>query len=214
MNRLIPALLIAFAMAFAVRAVSHIHLPGQSASQFASPMHALSGASRMFASPNVSPAATPSGGHSAEYYGPGTNLERIDLMLLDQVRGNLDIAMYAFTDHELADKLLSLAERGVRIRIYRDNQQFQQERERSDYVAQTLARSPNISIRVKGSRTLMHLKAFADEATLREGSANWSPGGEKQQDNSIVVFRDRTSAPAFHRMFDEMWDRSDNIQVQ
>ena len=82
------------------------------------------------------------------------------------------------------------------------------------YVARKLAAEQNVSIRVKHSSDLMHLKEWSDGSRLREGSANWSPSGEKRQDNSAAVFTNKQAAQAFERKFQDMWDRPNNILVQ
>jgi phosphatidylserine/phosphatidylglycerophosphate/cardiolipin synthase-like enzyme len=60
----------------------------------------------------------------------------------------------------------------------------------------------------------MHLKAWSDGTQLREGSSNWSPSGEKRQDNSVIIFVDKQASAAFERKFEEMWKRPDNLRVQ
>jgi phosphatidylserine/phosphatidylglycerophosphate/cardiolipin synthase-like enzyme len=149
-----------------------------------------------------------------EQYAPNENLEPVDESLLHHASDHVDIAMYAFTDRRLAEELVELARRGTKIRIYRDNDQFREEARRSSNVAQILAGNTNISIRVKGDRELMHLKAWCDGSLLREGSANWSVSGEKYQDNTLFVLRDQQSINAFERKFNQMWSRTDNQIVQ
>lgn len=164
----------------------------------------------------------------AIYFSPQTNLESVDVALIDRARKTLDIAMYAFTDRPIARALLKAADRGVQIRIYRDRMQI---RDRGD-VSPTLAQSPNIVIRVKdnSSRNIMHLKAYiVDGYLLREGSANWSPTGEGgfhrrgeavphsgrvQQDNDIVLTNDRTAVMQFEQTFDRLWTRSTNGKLR
>ncbi len=149
-------------------------------------------------------------------YSPDANIERLDVEALNSTAANahLDIAMYAFTDHILADAVADAAERGVKVRIYRDEQQYEQESGRDQYVARKLAAEQNVSIRVKHSSDLMHLKEWSDGSRLREGSANWSPSGEKRQDNSAAVFTNKQAAQAFERKFQDMWNRPNNLQVQ
>lgn len=146
-------------------------------------------------------------------YSPEDNNEQLDAAALRATSGHLNIAMYSFTDHILADAVADAANRGVQVRIYRDAQQYEQERARDSYVARILV-NPNISIRVKHSRELMHLKAWSDGTRLREGSSNWSPSGEKRQDNSVIIFVDKQASAAFERKFEEMWKRPDNLRVQ
>jgi phosphatidylserine/phosphatidylglycerophosphate/cardiolipin synthase-like enzyme len=136
----------------------------------------------------------------------------------------LDIAMYSFTDLYLAQDLKDLATRlHVHIRIYRDREQFMNEQHHSDrfrnYVSTTdfLHGVPGIEIRVKAnsSRDLMHLKAYIrDRLLLRDGSANWSPAGLKNQDNTLRFTDDPTEIERFDLAFQSMWGRKDNLRVQ
>jgi len=46
------------------------------------------------------------------------------------------------------------------------------------------------------------------------GSANWSPSGEKRQDNDANYSTDPNAIERFERNFEALWNRSDNIVVQ
>lgn len=174
-----------------------------------SPMH--------FSLPSLSrvSAQTSGAAPSEEAFSPDSNLQDLDLQLLSESTSrHIDVAMYSFTDRALAEELVRKAEAGVKIRIYRDNEQFYQELQRDPDVYGILKGVPNISIRVKGSRTLMHIKAWSDGRILREGSANWSYSGELYQDNTLLVFNDPRDIQGFEAKFHEMWSRSSNIIVQ
>lgn len=148
------------------------------------------------------------------YVSPTTDLERVDIAYLSHATGHLDIAMYSFTDQYLADTLVRLANTGVEIRIYRDKEQYGQEALRHVHVIDILAKSPMIHIKVKNSDTLMHVKAFSDGRMLRDGSANWSPAGEKEQDNTLLITTDPGSVRNFETNFELLWDRKSNLIVQ
>jgi phosphatidylserine/phosphatidylglycerophosphate/cardiolipin synthase-like enzyme len=152
------------------------------------------------------------GAKSAEiYYSPASNLERIDTSLIDQARNAIDMAAYSLTDYAIAAALERSAARGVRIRIYLDREQTQQEMERRSNVLDSLARSANIEIRVKDSHVLMHLKSYAvDGKVLRTGSANLSPSGLKQQDNDLIILRSSQDVLRFEQDFEAIWSRSTN----
>lgn len=150
----------------------------------------------------------------ATYRSPETNLENVDEAYLSHVTGHLDIAMYSFTDQHLADAVVRLANSGIPVRIYRDQEQFQQEQAEHTHVSQLLAASPNIHIKVKGSKDLMHIKGWSDSRMLRDGSANWSPSGELQQDNTLVLTTDQASVRSFESNFESMWRRSSNVVIK
>ena len=175
-------------------------------------MLAQFGAARQ-SSTGSAPTPALSAGRHALYYTPEVNPERVDVPLLTKARGHIDAAFYSFTDKPTAEALLAAAKRGVKVRIYRDQGQFQDEKKRNPYMTAMFTRNPNIQIRVKGSRALMHLKAWSTEGLLRDGSSNLSAAA-KHQDNSVVLSSDADEIQAFEKKFTEMWNRSDNIDIQ
>ncbi len=102
-------------------------------------------------------------------------------------------------------------------RIYRDGSQYEEEERRGRSAMDLLRGVRNVEIRVKppSRRTLMHLKVnIVDGALLREGSANWSPAGLKEQDNSLIFRSDREAIVNFKHDFEAPWNRPGNISVQ
>ena len=99
-----------------------------------------------------------------DHFSPAEDLERIDVARLQKAKTSVDIAMYAFTDKYLAESLKEIAARGVKIRIYRDQEQYEEEQRKASKhedgsTTAMLNGQSNIEIRVKGHRELMHLKA-------------------------------------------------------
>jgi len=150
----------------------------------------------------------------AVYHSPETNLESVDKQYLVHVEGHLDIAMYSFTDQHLAEVVCRLATSGVRVRIYRDSQQYTQEVQEHAGALQILSSCPNIQMRVKSPDSLMHLKSWTDGRMLRDGSANWSSAGEMQQDNTLLLITDVVPVSQFGRTFDKLWNRTSNTRVR
>jgi phosphatidylserine/phosphatidylglycerophosphate/cardiolipin synthase-like enzyme len=168
-------------------------------------------------------ATTPPGKIVSEnHFAPDENLEQLDYDRLGEAKKHVDVAMYAFTDKYLADQLMTLSRRGVVVRVYRDMEQYKNEQRNAeehhdDSVTALLRGEKNIHLRVKssGRRDLMHLKAYAiDGKLLRDGSANWSASGEKSQDNNAHFTNDPAEVKNFEQLFEEMWQRSDNVVVQ
>jgi len=157
---------------------------------------------------------------AADFFSPADNLERLDLEQLNRAQRTIDIAMYAFTDKYIADQLVAQARRGVRIRVYRDRSQFDDEQQKagrhdSPSTTEIFRGQSNIQLRVKGSRELMHLKAYLVDGTLlRDGSANWSPSGLKRQDNNARFSTDPAQIKVFRQVFEQMWSRADNREIQ
>jgi phosphatidylserine/phosphatidylglycerophosphate/cardiolipin synthase-like enzyme len=130
---------------------------------------------------------------------------------LGSARVSIDIAMYSFTDRPLAEQLVRLARSGVRVRVYRDWREFEQERQRGSSTTEMLI-AGGVEVRVKSSQDLMHFKSYViDGDLLRTGSANWSPAGLKRQDNDVQYEVDPRLAKLFESRFSAMWERSTNF---
>lgn len=182
------------------------------------------------------------------HYSPTENLERYDLSLLRSAHRSIDLCGFSFTDAAVGDAIVGAAKRGVKVRVYLDRGQSDDELERaakhdgaprpsgrkrdvqyadglfeeqdvpdpsSEAVIQRLAATPNVEVRIKHSRVLMHLKSYAvDGRTLRSGSANFSPSALKRQDNDLLLTRDSATVRRFELDFNQLWERPDNERLQ
>jgi phosphatidylserine/phosphatidylglycerophosphate/cardiolipin synthase-like enzyme len=149
--------------------------------------------------------------HTVALYSPESNLERSEMETLGSARVSIDIAMYSFTDRPLAEELVRLARSGVRVRVYRDWREFEQERQRGSSTTEMLI-AGGVEVRVKSSQDLMHFKSYViDGDLLRTGSANWSPAGLRKQDNDVHYEVDPRLAKLFESRFSAMWERSTNF---
>ena len=165
--------------------------------------------------PSASAASVSQATEARIYFAPDQNLEQIDLGMIRSAAHSIDAAMYAFTDREIAEALVNAAQRGVQIRLYRDHDQYREEELRNSGVSELLSRQPNIHVRVKNSRELMHQKVMlVDGRYLREGSANWSISAARYQDNEIRVSVEPDQLNLFERNFRGMWDRAGNKIIQ
>ena len=153
-------------------------------------------------------AVVPLGAQTAAHlYSPETNLERSELAQLETATRSVDVAKYSFTDRELA----ALARKGVRVRVYRDREQFSQEMQWGGVNTTIILLAAGVEVRVKGARDLMHLKSYAiDGHMLRSGSANWSQTGLKRQDNDVLYEFSPEAVGRFESKFQEMWARPSN----
>jgi phosphatidylserine/phosphatidylglycerophosphate/cardiolipin synthase-like enzyme len=172
-----------------------------------------------YTAPSMVSGAEPGPLTAEEHFSPAENLEQLDIARIRQAQHTLDIAMYAFTDKFLAEAIVERARAGVQVRIYRDRSQFDQEESRSktkhESTTSQFEGEKNIHLRVKNSHELMHLKAYlVDQQVLRAGSANWSPTGLKRQDNNAHFCTDPQQIKQFQATFEDMWNRSDNKDVQ
>jgi phosphatidylserine/phosphatidylglycerophosphate/cardiolipin synthase-like enzyme len=139
------------------------------------------------------------------HYAPAENLEHVDIALISRARRTIDIAAYVLTDVPVIDALAAAGRRGVRVRLFRDGN----ERDAQGFVADALdrlAEAPNVEMRFKGPRELMHLKSYCvDGHILRTGSANFTASGLKRQENDLVVVEGEGACVGFQAMFESLW---------
>ena len=155
------------------------------------------------------------GGSEQIFFSPSQDLEHVDISLINDAHSSIKVAMYAFTDRRIAQALARKASQGVEVWVYRDREQFAQERARHSKVMAVLSGHRNIHVLVKGSNELMHEKAvLIDDRILRDGSGNWSVSATRYQDNQVTVTQDRRQIAAFDREFRAMWNRAGNLVVQ
>ena len=155
--------------------------------------------------------------YTTHYSNPGS-LVGIDMGIIGSAKKTLDIAAYALVDTDIIQAILKAAATGVMVRLYLDRTELEAATRGDPSLARwpghVLMGVPNVQIKVKESSILMHLKSYlVDGATLRDGSANFSPEGEIQQDNSLTLTDDATAIAAFQAKFESMWARPDNLTL-
>jgi phosphatidylserine/phosphatidylglycerophosphate/cardiolipin synthase-like enzyme len=72
-----------------------------------------------------------------------------------------------------------------------------------------------VQVKIKSGEDLMHEKDFdVDGHLLRSGSANWSIGGLRRQDNVAIYTQRQADVARFKKKFEGMWSRSDNVELK
>jgi phosphatidylserine/phosphatidylglycerophosphate/cardiolipin synthase-like enzyme len=131
------------------------------------------------------------------HYAPEEDLSVIDVTLINSAQRTINLASYSLTEPHILRALQEAEKRGVVVRIVLDP------REPHDFLALVDLAD---NVRIKRGGPLMHLKAFeVDESVLRTGSANFSAGGERRQDNDLVVIHDMDAVVHFNAHFERMW---------
>lgn len=151
-----------------------------------------------------------------QLYTNPTNLVSADCRTIGTAVKTIDFAAYSLTDHAILEALRQRAGASVQVRVYLDRGELEAEARGHGQIALTplaaLVNLPNLTIRVKSSTVLMHLKSYCvDSRILRDGSANFSPLGLGEQDNSVTYTDDSQAVAAFEAKFSAMWARPDNL---
>ena len=152
------------------------------------------------------------------HYTNPSNCASIDAQAIGAATKSIDFAAYSLTEPTVINALLDRAKNGVQISLYLDRSELEAEARGNPALPNTalhlLLGVTGVEIKVKQSMILMHLKSYlVDGITLRDGSANFSPLGESEQDNSVTFTDDAAAVGAFVSKFQAMWARPDNMSV-
>lgn len=170
---------------------------------------AIYAAAQLLAS-SVAPHSIHEGGASPtplfeQHFAPSENLETIDVARLDAARASIDMAAFVLTDRPVIAALTRAARRRVRVRLYRQIEDYDPSRATAAAIAEL--EQAGAAIRYKDpTRPLMHLKAYCvDETLLRVGAANFSRSGLTRQNNDLELARGAGVCAAFDVAFARMW---------
>jgi len=127
--------------------------------------------------------------------------ERAIIEELNKTRKSIDIAMYYFTDRDLANAVIDAHNRGVRVRVYLDKEQKEAKYSKSRYLAKQ-----GITIRYSSNSYLMHHKfAVIDNEVVITGSYNWTASAGERNNENLLVIRDPPSASIYEQEFHRLW---------
>ncbi|KAG0167888.1 hypothetical protein DFQ29_000210 [Apophysomyces sp. BC1021] len=123
--------------------------------------------------------------------------------VLRKAKDTIDACVYALTDDDVADALIAAKQRKVKIRIITDNQQAAGK----GADAKRLQEDHGIPYKTETTTGYMHNKfAVIDNATLINGSFNWSKGARFKNRENIMI----TNLPGFindfNRQFEALWN--------
>lgn len=135
------------------------------------------------------------------YFSPGAR-PRV-LAELAKARKTIDVAMYSFTDSDLAWALVKAHARGVRVHIFLDSEQAA-----GKYAKARFFERRGLTVRYYHGAGIMHHKfAVIDRRVVITGSYNWTASAEERNKENLLIIADRQVAGAYQREFDRMWGR-------
>jgi phosphatidylserine/phosphatidylglycerophosphate/cardiolipin synthase-like enzyme len=153
-----------------------------------------------------------------QHYTNPIDVSSADAAAITAATATIDFAAYTLTHSGVIAALIQRAQAGVKIRLYLDRTELEAEARGNPQLSNSplgpLLSTVNVQTKVKESSILMHLKSYlVDGKMLRDGSANFSPMGESEQDNSMLLTDDPITIALFEAKFTAMWNRTNNITV-
>src|SRR5665648_444959 len=120
------------------------------------------------------------------YFSLSDNPQKVIIKNINQAQASINIAMYIFTDREIALPLVKAHERGVKVRLYLDQDQVDYQYSQSRFLVQR-----GIKTRISYNNYIMHNKfAVIDNRILLSGSYNWTFSANNRNDENLMVIDD------------------------
>ncbi len=152
------------------------------------------------------------------FFSPNGGAREAILYEIEDAKKEINVAMYIFTDRELANSLVSAKKRGVKVKILLDGKSA----EEIGYSKHYFFSEKNIDVRLDNAHKtyedkyqgIMHNKfAIIDNHTLITGSYNWTHSAEELNDENLLIIKDEKKLiRKFRDKFKELWDRSKTLQ--
>ena len=135
------------------------------------------------------------------YFSHSDNPQKAIIKNINQAETFINIAMYIFTDREIALPLVKARERGVKVRLYLDKEQVKYQYSQSRFLVQK-----GIKARISTNNYIMHNKfAIIDNRILLTGSYNWTFSAHNRNDENLMVIDDPEIIEIFQNQFEKLW---------
>ena len=123
---------------------------------------------------------------------------------IERAVSSIDIAIYTFTETEIADELIAAKNRGVSIRIVADAGE-------ASATGSVIARLERAGFQVKRTEGIgtgiMHNKyVILDGRLLITGSYNWSDAAEIKNFENVVFIQDSATVSSYQNNFISIWN--------
>jgi len=138
------------------------------------------------------------------YFSPGPEPERALIRLMDRAQEAIRIALYYFTDRDLAQALVRAFQRGVKVQVLLDEEQRAAKYSKSRYLA-----GKGIEVRYYGGEGIFHHKFMVvDGLVVATGSYNWMASAGERNEENLIVIHDPQTARLYEREWQRLWERS------
>ena len=142
------------------------------------------------------------------YFSLYDNPQKEIIKNINQAQAFINIAMYIFTDREIALPLIKARERGVKVRLYLDKDQVDYKYSQSRFLVQK-----GIKTRISSNKYIMHNKfAIIDNRLLLTGSYNWTFSANNRNDENLLVIDDPEIIEIFQNQFVSLWTNKYSLE--
>jgi len=119
----------------------------------------------------------------------------------------LDVMVYSLTHPVIAQELLSLHQRGVRVRVVVDRLQASSRYSKADLIGYA-----GIEVRIEKQQGAMHHKVAICDIDVRgknavlSGSFNWTISAAERNEENAIIIRNKSDCLKAQEEFDRLWE--------
>ncbi len=151
---------------------------------------------------SIAPPSSFSGIQSA--FCPSPACEELVLQTVEGSTSRVWVAMYSFTNADLAQGLIQAKNNGVDVRVVVEKQQAGGQYSQHQELA-----AAGIPVRIDTNPNLMHHKfAVIDNSMVITGSMNWTGNGVGENNENLVIIASPELNTKFASEFDAVWNDS------
>ena len=138
--------------------------------------------------------------HVDVLFSPNRGIQEQIISRIKQTNSTIDIAIYSFTNNEIAESLKKAKNRGVAIRLIMDKDRA----EKQVYTQYKFFKKNKFKVHKLGG--IMHNKFIIfDGKLLMTGSYNISKNAETSNYENVVLISDKSVVKKYQKEFEKLW---------
>lgn len=122
---------------------------------------------------------------------------------MESVSETLDLALHEITSIDLAQALIKVRQRGVRVRIVADVRQARMKTSQINFLIRQ-----GIPVKVLGGKekgAMNHRFAILDGKKVITGSYDWSEASARRDYESVLIIQESEVVTSYQKEFDRLW---------
>lgn len=146
------------------------------------------------------------------YFSPFGGIQDLIISKIDSAQSKIDVAMYAFTNEELAFALVRANNRGVETRVILDGKFIENEFSKDEFLHDRGIKLKVDVDHIPGTEIdygrMHHKFAIIDDKVVITGSYNWTSSAEKNNYENLLIFPDsRALVRIYEKEFEKLWEK-------
>jgi len=135
------------------------------------------------------------------YFSPLGGCQQAVVESINKAASEIDVAIYIFTNPDIAEALVAAKVRGVKVRVLLDGDNVDMNYSKAESLVDN-----GIPVRHETGTGLMHNKfAVVDDSIVLTGSFNWTRAAESANDENLLKITSPDLAAQYAEEFSELW---------